>query len=215
MSATALPYGTHIDEVKRRIVEVASQSFREKGLRNVTMDEIAHSLSMSKRTLYQLFADKEDLLLACLKRRLQEEDRTLGGIYAEKNNVLGLLLAIFEMNMRKLGGEEVDNIGDMAKYPRVMAFFEERNKAREAEAVAFLEAGKREGLFLKGVNFHIVYSEITHGVEHLIGGGLVGRYTYREIFLNTLFPYLRGCATVEGIKVIDNFMEEVVKKLEN
>lgn len=215
MSATALPYGTHIDEVKRRIVEVALQSFREKGLRNVTMDEIAHRLTMSKRTLYQLFSDKEDLLLACLKKRMEEEDAMLGGIYAEKNNVLGLLLVVFEMNIKKLGGEEVNNIGDMVKYPRVMAFFEERSAARETEAVAFLEKGKEEGIFLKGVNFHIVYKEITHSVERLVEGGLFGLYSYREIFLNTLFPYLRGCATVEGIRVIDKFMEEYLKKLEN
>jgi len=213
MPTTALPYGAHIDEVKARIVEVASQSFREKGLRDVTMDEIAHQLSMSKRTLYQLFTDKEDLLLACVKKHFREEDEMLGSIYAEKNNVMGLLLVVFEINMRQMDNKNLSNIGDCVKYPRVIAFFEENKKAREAEAVAFLEGGKEEGIFLKSVNFHIVYSELAHSFKNLLEGGLLKRYSFREIFFNTVVPYLRGCATVEGIKIIDDFMEEMKKKL--
>lgn len=213
MPTTTLPYGEHIDEVKDRIIEVALQAFREKGLRNVTMDEIAHRLSMSKRTLYQLFSDKEELLLACIKKHLHDEDEWLRGIFDENHNVLGLLLAMFEMKMREMDNANNNFVETLVKYPKVMAFFEENNKARESEAVAFLEGGKEEGIFREGVNFHIVYNQLMRGFEQLVGSGLLDRYTHREIFVNTLVPYVRGCATIEGIRVIDDFMEDMRRKL--
>ena len=53
-------------DVRVHIVEVATKMFHHQGLRGVTMDDIAHELTMSKRTLYQIFADKEQLLLDCV-----------------------------------------------------------------------------------------------------------------------------------------------------
>lgn len=213
MTASALPYGEHIDEVKSRIIDVALQAFHEQGIRNVTMDDIAHRLSMSKRTLYQLFSDKEDLLLACVKKHIDEEDKRLAKVFEENHNVLGMLLAVFEMKMRQMDDTNAGFIEILMKYPRVLAFFEQNNKAREKEAVAFLEGGKAEGIFREGVNFYIVYNQLMRGFEQLVGSGLLERYSHREIFVNTLVPYVRGCATIEGIRVIDNFMEDMRRKL--
>ena len=54
------------EDNKRRIVETASQLFNSRGLRGVTMDDIANTLHISKRTLYETFANKEELLAECL-----------------------------------------------------------------------------------------------------------------------------------------------------
>ncbi|EJW89893.1 transcriptional regulator, TetR family [gut metagenome] len=54
------------DDAHRQVISVAMKAFYKKGVKSVTMDEIAHELTMSKRTLYQLFVDKEALLLACI-----------------------------------------------------------------------------------------------------------------------------------------------------
>lgn len=51
------------EELKLRVVETASKSFMTLGIKAVHMDDIASSLSISKRTLYELFGDKEELLL--------------------------------------------------------------------------------------------------------------------------------------------------------
>lgn len=47
------------EELKLRVVETASKSFMTLGIKAVHMDDIASSLSISKRTLYELFGDKE------------------------------------------------------------------------------------------------------------------------------------------------------------
>ena len=53
-------------ELKKRIVETAMQAFKSHGIKIITMDDIAVSLVISKRTLYEVFANKEILLEACI-----------------------------------------------------------------------------------------------------------------------------------------------------
>ena len=59
-------------ELRERIVDTALQSFVTHGIKSITMDDIAAALGISKRTLYEVFADKETLLMECL-RRAQDE----------------------------------------------------------------------------------------------------------------------------------------------
>ncbi len=59
-------------ELRERIVELALDSFATHGIKSITMDEIATTLGISKRTLYEVFPDKETLLLECLKKAQSE-----------------------------------------------------------------------------------------------------------------------------------------------
>jgi AcrR family transcriptional regulator len=49
-------------EVKERIQEKANELFLQYGIRSVSMDDIANALGMSKKTIYQYFADKDELV---------------------------------------------------------------------------------------------------------------------------------------------------------
>lgn len=51
-------------EIESKILEAAYRLFLEQGYRKTTMDDIALSLSMSKKTLYKYFPHKIDLLSA-------------------------------------------------------------------------------------------------------------------------------------------------------
>ena len=56
------------EDNKEKIVETALQLFNTRGCKGVTMDDIATSMHISKRTLYETFANKEELLSECLMR---------------------------------------------------------------------------------------------------------------------------------------------------
>ena len=62
--------------LRGRILDVAMHAFATKGIRAVKMDDIAQSLTISKRTLYELYDNKEKLLLeATHHRRVSHRDR--------------------------------------------------------------------------------------------------------------------------------------------
>ena len=67
-------------EVRNRILEVAREQFFSLGFTKVTMDEIAHELGMSKRTLYQHFPGKKTLLRKALLGKAQRISDGLGKI---------------------------------------------------------------------------------------------------------------------------------------
>lgn len=62
------------DENRKRVIETAVRQFNEHGCRAVTMDSLASALHISKRTLYEMFDNKETLLLECITQVY----RTLG-----------------------------------------------------------------------------------------------------------------------------------------
>ena len=53
-------------ELRERIIMTATEAFTLKGIKCITMDDIAAALGISKRTLYEVFADKESLLKECI-----------------------------------------------------------------------------------------------------------------------------------------------------
>ena len=65
-------------EVQNRILEVAGSQFFSLGFTKVTMDEIAHEMGMSKRTLYQYFPGKKALLRKALLSRTKRNLRRFG-----------------------------------------------------------------------------------------------------------------------------------------
>ena len=56
---------------KERIIEHAALQFLNNGIKNITMDELAEQLGMSKRTIYELFQNKEELIMESLKYFVQ------------------------------------------------------------------------------------------------------------------------------------------------
>lgn len=75
-------------ELRERIIMTATEAFTLKGIKCITMDDIAAALGISKRTLYEVFADKESLLKECILHKQAERDKYLQAIYEQSNNVL-------------------------------------------------------------------------------------------------------------------------------
>lgn len=205
------PKDNHRDEVKNRIIEVASEAFRSHGIKSVKMDDIAHQLTMSKRTLYQIFADKQELLMACLIQRENDRQKTHKERLKLTDNVLEYLLETFAEDMSEIDRTNPQLFKDIMKYPRLVNYLSRRDKEREGDAVSFLQRGVEQGYFRKDINFHIVYSHLTAGMHAAGREESLGTYPLRELFFNTVIPYIRGLATLKGIEMIDRFSENYRK----
>ena len=54
-------------ELRNRILKAAMTEFLHKGVKSVKMDDIANTLAISKRTLYEIYSNKEELLLEAVR----------------------------------------------------------------------------------------------------------------------------------------------------
>lgn len=201
------PKSAHHAELSAQIVEVAMKAFRSEGIKNVTMDEIAHSLTMSKRTLYQVFANKEELLLACMEKTETERRKLHTERWERTGNVLHFLLETFAAEMAEMDNMNPCFFTDIVKYPALVRYFEGQNRMHEAESVNFLNKGKEQGYFRKDVNFNIIYYQIIFGLKGILHNEEMNKYSRSELFVNTIIPYIRGCATIKGIEIIDRFID--------
>lgn len=198
---TATPH----NDVRKQIISVAAEMFHQQGIRSVTMDDIAHRLCMSKRTLYQIFADKESLLLACVIQHEEEVIKQLEEVYNNTQNVLEFLLLVFSLKLKELN--EIDPLffEDMQKYPKVIEHIRQHKNENEQKSASFLQKGVEQGVFRKEINFQIVARQLSSCFDDVVENGLIDEYTKSEVFMNTIIPYIRGRATQVGIAMIDNY----------
>jgi len=99
-----------------RIIEGGEELFLTAGIKSVTMDDIARHLGMSKKTIYQFFKDKNELVIALVKKKLQEDEDQMSEIISKSGNVIEEMI-----NMMKCSEEIFSRINpivihDMQKY---------------------------------------------------------------------------------------------------
>ena len=71
-------------ELRERIITAATEAFTSKGIKSITMDDIAAALGISKRTLYEVFSDKESLLKECILKAQADRDIAIAQAEADK-----------------------------------------------------------------------------------------------------------------------------------
>ena len=71
-----------------RIILGAEELFLKAGIKSITMDDVAKHLGMSKKTIYQFFKDKNELVVALVKKKLQEDEDQMSAIISQSGNVI-------------------------------------------------------------------------------------------------------------------------------
>jgi AcrR family transcriptional regulator len=103
-------------DVKERILLKADELFNRYGVRSVSMDDIAAGLGMSKKTLYQYYADKEELVSAVFVTFLQQNrERCLGDKKKAENPIHEVFLA-FDMMRETFSQMNPVVVFDLQKY---------------------------------------------------------------------------------------------------
>ncbi|MBK8844791.1 MAG: helix-turn-helix transcriptional regulator [Saprospiraceae bacterium] len=75
-----------MSELKEQIKFKAFQTFLKYGFRSVTMDDLCKELTMSKKTLYQFFSNKEELLTECIASFQARNQEQSDAIQKEASN---------------------------------------------------------------------------------------------------------------------------------
>ncbi len=81
-------------DYRQKITEEAAVMFRTYGIRAVTMDMLANHMGISKRTIYEVFKDKDELLNGVIKWMTLKQSEVMTRFMNESGNVIE---AIFKM----------------------------------------------------------------------------------------------------------------------
>ena len=196
-------------ELRTKIREVAMQHFLAKGIRAVKMDDIANTLSISKRTLYELYDNKEDLLLEVLKVA-DEERRNRVSAFAEQvgNNVLEIIFELYRMHAEAYGNVNPLFYQEMKKYPKVINYLAEKDSVDEELTQAFFNLGIEQGYFRKEIDFAIVAKMMRECVRFVIYNTDLTTVEHDYLFTNVIFLFFRGFCTDKGIEAVNRMLDK-------
>lgn len=195
--------------LRERIIEKAMQEFSMHGIRAVKMDDLAADLGISKRTLYEIFRDKETLLFEGIKiysARKQEYMRS----YAEdeRHHVIDIIMEAYHMKV-----EEVRSVNplfylDLMKYPKLAQHMKELQQESREGFLAFMKRGVDDGYFRPDINYELVPHIFDALGQYILTNSLVQQYSVEELFSNCFLIALRGFCTDKGLHTIDKLIEE-------
>lgn len=101
---------------EERILNGSFELFLKAGIKSVTMDDIARHLGISKKTIYQHFADKNALVIALVKKKQQEDQDELCGLIKSSENIIEQMVNMMKCSEEIFSRANPAVIHDMQKY---------------------------------------------------------------------------------------------------
>ncbi len=195
-------------EPRQRITQKTIELFIHNGIRQVTMDQIAEEAGMSKRTIYEIFKDKDSLVWECLETMNRKHMQEVQDILADASNVIEALYKFGLHGEKKKS--EINRLffEDLRKlYPH---FWETLKKRAQPGSGSFscriLEKGIEEGIFLKDINVEVVDAFFYVIMETFHKKDIFPQnITHQELIRNIIVPYFRGISTEKGKKLIEEY----------
>lgn len=196
-------------DIRDKIIEGAGKLFVEHGIKQVTMDMIAQSMGISKRTIYENFKDKDDLLYNLLKNTLLWHKKKAIEIMGTSKNVIealfnfGLFQHDIMKNINPLFFEDLKKYHSDI-YEKVINSGEIKN---QEITYTILKRGQNEGIFIKDIDLEIANRFIHYMMDFfkIIKDEL--KCDDRRIWISVHLPYLRGICTQKGQELVSFFQK--------
>ena len=142
--------------LKEKILQTATSAFVEKGIKDVKMDDIANALSISKRTLYEIYGDKETLLFEVVKRHTQNKREILRKYGEEGHHVIEIILEAYRLRVKESHDVNPAFYEDIIRYPQIVKYMESQREENKEQFMLFMQRGVKEGLFRADVDYTIL-----------------------------------------------------------
>lgn len=192
--------------LRDKIITTAMEAFAQKGIRHVKMDDVAKELGISKRTLYEIFDKKEDLLYEGVKFYLGDRRTQMEVKAQECKNVMEIILLAYKLKVEEFRQTNPCFYTDLVKYPKVARYLAQQNQQMLTNMTKFIERGIEEGYFRKEVNPELVARLFDALGKYVMEQQLYCLYTIEDIFTNLVFVTIRGICTEKGIEVIKQWI---------
>ena len=196
--------GTHA-----KILKGVEELVFKYGIKNITMDEISRHMGISKKTIYQYFKDKDEMIHHLIAHKLKEDECIFQKTHEESENVVDETFTLMK-NMR----EVLSNINPIIfyelhkYYPKTYLLFDNFKHGFVLERIEnSLIKGQKDGLIRTGINNKVLSRMRLENLDL----GFFGRafphdkYNMIEVQLAMTEHFLYGVCTLKGHKLINKY----------
>ena len=196
---------TNRDDIRERAIETTSEIVLKCGNLSVRMDDVAQELSVSKRTLYEIFGSKEELLVECMKRHIACMSKIIADEMGREEDVLTVFIKHLEVLIAESRERDHNKFEDMDKYPKLKKLFHEHLADMACRMRGFMELGVRQGVFRDDLNMDVLMKSFSAMGTMANKESESGQFRYDELIDGTIVVLLRGIATPKGMEKLDKY----------
>lgn len=201
---------------KERILIKAEELFMQYGIRSVSMDDIANNLAMSKKTLYQYYADKDELVDAVVDGHIKEIQTDCLGCREDAKDAVHEIFITMERIM-----EEFNNMNPMLLYDLEKFHFRSYQRFRDhkdkflAEVIRKnIEWGIKDELYRSDLNVDVMckFRLESMMIPFNVAVFPPGKYNLATVSEHIIEHFVYGLATIKGHKLIQKYNDQRQKK---
>jgi TetR/AcrR family transcriptional regulator, cholesterol catabolism regulator len=202
-----------IEEIKPKIVSGAMELFMKYGIRSVTMDDIARHLGMSKKTIYQGFADKDEIVQEVTKMHQcmwEEKSNHFAHVSANAIEELVRFSVLFRDHMKQMNPSLMF---DLVKYHREawQDWLNYKAKIIKQKIIDTLNRGITEGYFRKDLNVDILATFRLEQIEMAFNDTVFPyhQYNFEEVQMQLFDHFIYGCLTRQGVELYEETKRKI------
>ncbi|WP_159802428.1 TetR/AcrR family transcriptional regulator [Flavobacterium sp. MK4S-17] len=196
--------------MRETILQKATKMFLSLGFKSVTMDDIANELGISKKTIYQHFANKTDLVEAATDNLFETIASGIDNIREQDKNSIEEVFIIRSFIMQHLNNETASPFYQLQKFfPKIFSClrikqFEKMNGCM----IENLKKGIENGIFRPDININFVSRIYFTGLTGIKDSEIFPQDVFEVEKLTKMYLeyHLRAIVTPKGLSILENFI---------
>ena len=201
-----------IMDTRTRIIQGASALFLQHGLRSVTMDDVARELGMSKKTVYQFFSSKAEIIDEMVALHFKIEIEQTDAILAAAKDPVDAMVQILSTIAKSFRETPPHAVYDLRKYyPKSWKRFEDYKSGYVRKVVLEnLKKGVAAGLYRKEIDLEIMAKLRVEQIDMVTDPSLFPpqKYDLAKLHIEQYTLFIHGIVTMKGKQLIYKYLNQ-------
>jgi AcrR family transcriptional regulator len=198
-----------------RILKETGVMFFQHGIRTITMDDIAASLGISKKTIYLYYHDKSQLVKSFTDAELKSQERDMQDIQKKSHDPVEEIINIMTYLENFFNRVNPAVFYDLQKYHPLS--WNSFKTFKEKYVIGFVEDNLKRGiqqeLYRRNLKTNILARLRIEQVEMGFNTDVFpqDKFNMTEVQLTLIDHFLHGIVTIKGYKLIEKYKKQSVK----
>jgi AcrR family transcriptional regulator len=179
------------------------------GVRSVTMDDVARELGMSKKTLYQSFSNKDELILEVTRAHIAVEMADFNSIRENSRDAIDELHQLTHCVRHAVSNMNPSLLFDLHKYhpDAWQMFLDFKSSFIQSQVRQNIERGIKDGTYRKNLNADILAKIRMEQIQTCFDPKIFppGEYQLLDVQMAVLDHFIHGLLTEQGHKIFHDY----------
>ncbi|MGK7390413.1 MAG: TetR/AcrR family transcriptional regulator [Candidatus Cyclobacteriaceae bacterium M2_1C_046] len=197
---------------RKKILVAAGDLFMKYGVRSISMDDIARNLSMSKKTLYQYFQDKDELVLLATRGHMEMEMAEYNEVENNSINAIDELVGVNKCMRKDFKNINPSLLFDLQKYHPAawQEWLDFKNVYIRNHVARNLKRGIQEGFFREELDPESIATLRVEMVQMAFDESVFSRerLSLKELQMMFFDLFVQGILTEKGKNLYKEYLEQ-------